>query len=221
MRRIVIMDFCGTMTRIPKTQSEVIAELMNEMWLKQKKCEDAIKKYAPQPYHKLKDALREILNACGTKLNYDLVNSLSEELIPAIEERVEASQKPYPFTQSVLDTLSSNKVRVFVTTNNTVEYAQRIIDENGLDVERVFGGDEGSKKKHPAKIAEFMGISLGDLIEQSIYIGDDVRDMKIGRQYGFFTIGVSYSRLHKNQLRSAGADRTIRTIVQIMKHLNG
>lgn len=121
----------------------------------------------------------------------------------------------------LISSLESRSIRWGIVTNKAERFARPLISLLGLDSRCacVIGGDTTPHTKpHPEPLhaaSREIGIPPGD----SIYVGDDERDIIAGRAAGMRTIAVGYGYLNGGQPASWGADAVVASPLEILHHL--
>jgi len=119
--------------------------------------------------------------------------------------------KIYRGAREVLEDLSKNGVRLFVSTVSKTHSTAERLSRLGLlqCFTMILGADILPKKEHPSRFAEFSGKDLKDFCENSFWVGDTTHDMILAKSFGIYPIGIT-NTLPLEILKEAGAEKVIK-----------
>ena len=123
----------------------------------------------------------------------------------------------YPGVREGIDLLKAGGYKLGCVTNKAAQFTEPLLRELGLydDFSIVISGDTlAQKKPDPAPLlhaAEFFGCQP----ENALMIGDSVSDVAAARAAGFQIVCMSYGYNHGVDIREAGPDAVIDSLVEI------
>ena len=139
----------------------------------------------------------------------DMIEAARELFKPLYSEHLLDTTHPYPGAVEALYRLAPS--RRAICTNKPGEFSERILSGLGLShlFELVISGDSlAHRKPHPAPLMEILD-RTGIGPEDTLMVGDMLVDLETAQAAGTSFCGVSYGLGDPEQLRSAGAERTI------------
>ncbi|ROR43395.1 HAD family hydrolase [Kitasatospora cineracea] len=138
----------------------------------------------------------------------DLV-TVADNALASLEMEAMRYGRPNSGGESVLRACARSGRSVSVVSNNAGAAIETYLADQGLDgyVTRVFGrapGDPSSMKPNPRLLLEAMD-SIKSKPEETIFIGDAVRDVEAGNAAGVSTLGYANKPGKDTKLAKAGA----------------
>lgn len=128
----------------------------------------------------------------------------------------------YPGVREGLDRLRADGYRLACVTNKPEAMAADLLGEMGYGPDWfpvVVGGDTlPMKKPDPAPLYHAMGV-LAVSASQTLMVGDSVTDVRSARNAGIGVVCVPYGYNHGNDIREAGPDRVVETLVELHRLL--
>lgn len=129
--------------------------------------------------------------------------------------------RPYPGVREGLDWLLTRDYRLGCVTNKAAQFTEPLLADLGLAsaFELILSGDSlPEKKPSPLPLlhaAAHFGVAPGE----ALMIGDSVSDVKAARAAGFGIICMSYGYNHGEDIRDAGPDAVIDSMVALEQFL--
>lgn len=130
----------------------------------------------------------------------------------------------YPGLEGLLDQLEGKAIKLGLVTNKSMALSEPILHKLGLFdrlVARVYGDTLSVRKPDPAPVllaCEQAGVTP----EQTVFIGDDERDIIAGRDAGTQTVAAGWGYfLPHDDPHSWGADAVVETSPQLASLLSG
>jgi len=125
----------------------------------------------------------------------------------------------FPGIREGVTLLKAQGIQLGCVTNKIARFTEPLLKQLGVRDEFgiVVSGDTlPQKKPHPAPLlhaAHFFGVAPGD----SLMVGDSVHDVEAARAAGFQVVCVSYGYNHGMDIRGAGPDAVIDSLVELPK----
>jgi phosphoglycolate phosphatase len=125
----------------------------------------------------------------------------------------------FPGIREGVTLLKAQGIQLGCVTNKIARLTEPLLKQLGVRDEFgiVVSGDTlPQKKPHPAPLlhaAHFFGVAPGD----SLMVGDSVHDVEAARAAGFQVVCVSYGYNHGMDIRGAGPDAVIDSLVELPK----
>jgi len=151
-------------------------------------------------------------------VNETMISTVLESYVEFLQDEINRSNTYHvlPGISHILENLKSRSDVFLGLATGNVETGARIKLKRG-DLNRFFefggyGSDSEDRAALVRRAAEKAASKTGMAIENAntFVIGDTPRDIDAGRDAGFRTVGVATGQFSVEQLRSAGADFTIR-----------
>lgn len=199
---IIVFDFDGT---IAKTD-DLILQLYNKIAPKL-----SIKEVEAAEI----DALKEMNTSKvmkHLKIYWFKVPRLWREMTAALSEHTETIELQAGMAQLLSD-LAKSQVQFGVISSNSIENIEAVFEHNALPKPLFIGSSSALFKKHKVYKKLFKKHQL--LLTNSIYVGDESRDIDVGRKLSVPVISVCWGFASKKSLRKAGAT----TICESLKEL--
>ncbi len=123
----------------------------------------------------------------------------------------------YPGVTEALDYLKSAGYKLGCVTNKAAQFTEPLLDDLGIRAAFaiVVSGDTLPRKKPDPQpllhAAEFFGVAPDD----SLMVGDSVSDVKAARAAGFKIVCMSYGYNHGMDIRDAGPDAVIDSLMEL------
>jgi phosphoglycolate phosphatase len=148
--------------------------------------------------------------------NFDKVMS---EYIEAFKTGCRYNVKPYDGIRELLDNLKKRNIKIAIFSNKQHNNVESIIEDIfGQEYyDAVLGQREDHDKKPCGKGIDIILEQLNVAPENCIYIGDTATDMKTGKNYGLYTIGVTWGFRDIRELVEAKADNIVNKPKQILE----
>ena len=162
------------------------------------------------PFSKIRPFVSDGANAM-LEMGFGIART-SQDMLPLRQDMLEfylqdiATQtRPFPGIQELIDTISHAGLKWGIVTNKPVKYAQELMhavsSKNFFTLEpKCVICPEHVKDRKPAPDALFLACEQSDCTPQeSIYIGDHLRDIEAGKNANMQTIAAAYGYVSKHQ----------------------
>ena len=193
MNKLVLFDFDGTLADTAPDLGAAANVLRTRRGLP----ELPLETYRHHASHGARGLLKVALDMTPEHTDYEATR---DEFLTEYEQGMTTRSKLFPGIQELLDTLRQNGYTWGIVTNKVEYLAVPLVVHLGLYTHCAVtvGGDTTSHPKpHPAPLlhaAEKTGFAPAD----SIYIGDDQRDIIAGRAAGMATVVAAYGYCGEN-----------------------
>lgn len=147
-----------------------------------------------------------------------------EALRAAFDRRYAANylsaSRPYPGILELLKALSAAGVQLCVVSNKPHRFTVQLVEKLFPGRFRAVTGNRpgAAVKPDPAGVLEALE-AVGVLPENAVYVGDSDVDVLTGHNAGMPVIGCLWGFRGEEELRTAGADRLVRTADEILQLL--
>lgn len=129
--------------------------------------------------------------------------------------------RPFPGVLAGVEFLAGAGYRLGCVTNKPARFTEPLLQKLGLydRFETVVSGDTlVEKKPHPAPLL-YAARALGVTPQQSLMVGDSINDVEAARAAGFQVVCVDYGYNHGMDIRAAGADAVIGSLMELRELL--
>jgi phosphoglycolate phosphatase len=137
---------------------------------------------------------------------------LRQEFYREYESALCSESVLFPAMEETLEAIERRGVRWGIVTNKIARFTDPLVQALGLAQRAacvVSGDTTAHAKPHPAPLWHAMR-RVGTAIEESIYVGDDLRDVLAGRAAGVRTVAAAYGYLgDATPIEQWGADHII------------
>ena len=185
--RLVLFDLDGTLADTAPDLAAPINEMREERGL------------APLPFEQLRPyasaGARGLIGAgLGVKKEDPAFEALKDEFLRRYEADMVVMTKLFDGMDDLLDRLERQRIDWGIVSNKVERYVRQIVVALGLDhrAVTVIGGDTAARPKpfpDPLLLAlEQTGVSASE----TIYLGDDIRDLEAARAAGMPMIAAGY-----------------------------
>ncbi len=156
----------------------------------------------------------------GEPIHFD---AAMKRYIELFKDRCTYMVKPYEGIRELFAELKKRKIKICIFSNkqhdNVLSILNMLFGENYFDM--ILGQRDDHKKKPSGEgidiILEHIDIAPG----QCIYVGDTNTDMMTGKNYGLYTIGVTWGFRPRQELIAADADSIVDTPLELLEIING
>ena len=132
--------------------------------------------------------------ALGVEHDAAEFNSLREEFLSNYEQAIHVHTALFPNMHELLDLLDEHQIPWGIVTNKHERFTNPLVKSLGLDLRTnviVSGDTTPHAKPHPAPLQLALTQKNANP-NQSVYIGDDLRDVVAGKAAGMQTITAAY-----------------------------
>lgn len=143
--------------------------------------------------------------------------------IELFKDRCTYKVEPYEGIREMLTELKNRKIKICIFSNKQHDNVTDILDK--LFGEDYFDMVLGQREDHDKKPSgEGIDIILDDIKvrpEHCVYVGDTNTDMMTGKNYGLYTIGVTWGFRTRQELMEANADTIVDNPAELIDILDG
>lgn len=127
--------------------------------------------------------------------------------------------KPYDGIRELLENLKKRNIKIAIFSNKQHNNVTDIIDDIfGKDYfDMLLGQREDHDKKPSGQGIDIILNHINILPENCIYVGDTSTDMMTGKNYGLYTIGVTWGFRDIEELIESGADNIVNHPMELLK----
>lgn len=143
--------------------------------------------------------------------------------IELFKDRCTYRVEPYEGIRELFKEFKKRKIKICIFSNKQHDNVTGILDmlfgENYFDM--VLGQREDHDKKPSGEGIDIILENIKEIPEHCIYVGDTNTDMMTGKNYGLYTIGVSWGFRSKQELIEANADNIVDTPMELIDIIDG
>lgn len=121
----------------------------------------------------------------------------------------------FPGIKELIDTLRAEGHSVGIVSSSRKDTISALMEKFGIHMDFIYQCDLFSKAKTLKQVMKDQGL----LIEETLYIGDEVRDLESCRKIGLDVISVTWGLNSKEALQKAGGD-TVDTREELLDRLS-
>ena len=168
------------------------------------------------------ELVKRALRAAGDeKLQY--FDKAMEQYIEYFKERCTYKVQPYDGIRELFAELKKQKVKIAIFSNkqhgNVVDILDKLIGEQYFDM--VLGQRDDHQKKPSGEGIDIILKEIGEQPKHCLYVGDTNTDMMTGKNYGLYTVGVTWGFRTREELVEANADAIITQPMELMEWVDG
>jgi len=189
---IIVFDFDGTIAKTDNLILQLYNKIAPKLSIKRVEAADV-------------DALKEMTTSKAMKhlkIYWYKAPRLWREMITALSKQIENIELQEGIAQLLSD-LAKSQVQFGLISSNSVENIEAVFKYNALPKPLFIGSSSALFKKHKVYKKLFKKHQL--LLTNSIYVGDETRDIDVGRKLSIPVLSVSWGFAGKNSLQQAGA----------------
>lgn len=167
------------------------------------------------------ELIKRALAAAGDEMLVHF-DAAMNRYIELFKDRCTYMVQPYEGIRELFAELKKRKIKICIFSNkqhdNVVSILDMLFGENYFDM--ILGQRDDHRKK-PSR--EGIDIILGHIKEEPqhcIYIGDTNTDMMTGKNYGLYTVGVTWGFRPRQELIEADADIIVDKPVELIEIIN-
>lgn len=198
-----IFDLDGTTLDTVESIGTTVNMVLKELQLPIHELEK-YKKFAGDGQYEL--VKRSLVSAGDTELK--LYDKAMARYIELFKDRCTYKVTPYEGIRELFDELKSRGIKLCIFSNkhhdNVVSLLNQIFGENYFDV--ILGQREDYHRKPSGEGLDIILSEAGVLACNCIYVGDTNTDMLTGKNYGLYTVGVTWGFRTEEELIYGGAD---------------
>ena len=210
--KAVIFDLDGTILDTIESIGTTLNRVLEENNLKTHDMED-YKRFVGDGQIEL---IRRALRASGDE---ELSNfqKVVDRYIELFETGCTYNVKPYEGMIELLNNLKARNIKIAIFSNkqheNVISIINEIFGKNYCDM--VLGQREDHDRKPCGKGIDIILNEISTEPENCIYVGDTGTDMKTGKDYGLYTIGVTWGFRKVSELIAGKADSIVNKPMEI------
>lgn len=211
--KAVIFDLDGTVLDTIESIGTTLNRVLEENSLKTHDME-TYKKFVGDGQIEL---IKRALKASGDeKLNN--FQKVVDRYIELFETGCTYNVKPYEGMTELLNSLKARNIKISIFSNkqheNVISIINEIFGQNYCDM--VLGQRQDHDKKPCGRGIDIILNEIDIKPENCIYVGDTGTDMKTGKDYGLYTIGVTWGFRKVSELIAGKADGIVNKPMEIM-----
>ncbi|MGD8207215.1 MAG: phosphoglycolate phosphatase [Thiohalocapsa sp.] len=217
---MVLIDLDGTLIDSVPDLAYCVDEMMDRLG-RPPRGEEAVRNWVGNGVERLvRRALTGTLDGEPSDADYDQAYPIFLELYA---DNTSKRSRPYPGVREGIDWLTTRGYRLGCVTNKAARFTEPLLREQGLRdaFEVVVSGDTlPERKPSPEPLlyaARFFDCEPGS----ALMIGDSVSDVQAARAAGFGVVCMSYGYNHGRDIRDAGPDAVIDSMVELDGLLQG
>lgn len=163
------------------------------------------------------ELIKRALIASGDD-NLDNFEKAMARYIELFADRCTYKVKPYEEIRELFEKLKKRNIKICIFSNkehkNVEDILDKIFGEGYFDF--VLGQGPGHKKKPSGEGIDIILNGINEKYDNCIYIGDTNTDMQTGKNYGLYTVGVTWGFRTKEELICANADYVIDKALELI-----
>lgn len=217
MIQAVLLDLDGTLADTAPDMARTVNEMRARRGLAEVE-ESVVRPYVSQ------GARGMICAAFGMTPDHPDYGAMREEFLGIYSDNLCIDSRLFPGMDAVLDTLEGEGIAWGVVTNKFERFARPLIDKLGLAQRAgvIVGGDTCPRAKPFPDPLLHAARSLGTQPAETLYVGDDPRDVQAARAAGMPVIVAGYGYLGDGPPAALwGADGIVETPAGITVWLRG
>ena len=213
-----IFDLDGTTLDTVESIGSTVNMVLEEMHLKTQPISD-YKHFAGDGQIEL---VKRALAAAGDEKLVKFEAAMNR-YIELFEDRCTYKVEPYEGIREMLTELKNRKIKICIFSNkqhdNVTSILDKLFGENYFDM--VLGQREDHVKKPSGEGIDIILDKIKVNPEYCIYVGDTNTDMMTGKNYGLYTIGVTWGFRTRQELIEANADTIVDKPAELIEILDG
>ena len=213
--RTILFDLDGTLADTAPDLAYALNTLLKENGL------------APLPYEHIRNHVSRggaalVRLGFGNNLGEVHFQRLRSRFLEIYQNNLCVQTHLFPGMHKVLAHLDQNDLKWGIVTNKVAWLTDPLIKALGLDqrTECIISGDTTDEKKPHPKPLLYACKVLNSLPQDSLYVGDDPRDIQAGNAAGMTTLVANYGYIHDDQSpEDWGADGIIEAVTELLNWL--
>lgn len=203
--QLVLFDLDGTLA----DTAPDLAGAVNRMLSNRGRAPVPIETLRPLASHGARGLIGRAFGLAPADTGYE---DLRQEFFREYESALCEASTLFPTMAETLSALEDDGVLWGIVTNKMARFTDPLVRALGLDQRAacvVSGDTTAHAKPHPAPLLHALR-STGKTSDQSLYVGDDLRDVQAGRAAGVRTVAAAYGYLgDTDPVENWGADHII------------
>lgn len=205
MIRLVLFDLDGTLA----DTAPDLAATVNRMLARRGREPLPLAELRPLASHGARGLIGRAFGIRPDDTDYE---TLRQEFFSEYESALCRDTALFPRMEETLQTIESHGIRWGIVTNKIARFTDPLVRALNLSERTacvVSGDTTPHAKPHPAPLLH-AAASAGVPVDESVYVGDDLRDIQAGRAAGLGTVAAAYGYLGDGApVEAWGADHII------------
>ena len=211
--QLVLFDLDGTLA----DTAPDLAAAVNRMLSNRGRAPVPLETLRPLASHGARGLIGRAFGLSPADANYE---ELRQEFFGEYESALCEASVLFPTMAETLAALDADGVLWGIVTNKMARFTDPLVHALGLATRAacvVSGDTTPHAKPHPAPLLHALQ-SAGKTREESVYVGDDLRDVQAGRAAGLRTVAAAYGYLgDADPIEQWGADHIIHAPVELLR----